>query len=97
MRKHTPRPCGQTLRDRVELVVNASPTPLTGLQVSHASRLAYKQAIDALNALHNHGRITRVGSKFTARWSRLQPTHHTTNPAAEALNQAFRSFTLGRR
>lgn len=80
------------LRDLVLGVVNGSPKPLTGLQVSHKARLSYKQAIDALNALHNQGRVRRVGAKFTARWTRASEHHHTHNSAADALNSAFRSF-----
>lgn len=85
------RPDVCTYRARVLTVIELADLPLTGLQVAQASRLAYKQAIDALNALHNHGRVARVGSKFTARWAKAG-AHHTHNPAADALSDAFKEF-----
>jgi DNA-binding IclR family transcriptional regulator len=62
----------QTYRMRVLAVVQASPSPLTGREIASACGLTYKQAIDALNALHNHGKVNRQGRKFTARWTRVQ-------------------------
>ncbi|OZB38532.1 MAG: hypothetical protein B7X50_10825 [Alishewanella sp. 34-51-39] len=58
---------------RVLAVVEASPSPLTGRDIANACGLTYKQAIDALNALYNYGRVHRQGRKLTARWSRVQP------------------------
>lgn len=63
----------QTYRMRVLAVVEASPSSLTGRDIATACGLTYKQAIDALNALYNYGRVHRHGRKFMARWSRVQP------------------------
>ena len=63
----------QTYRMRVLAVVEASPSPLTGRDIATACGLTYKQAIDALNALYNYGRVHRHGRKFMARWSHVQP------------------------
>ena len=65
---------------RVLAVVEASPSPLTGRDIAHACGLTYKQAIDALNALYNYGKVQRHGRKFTARWSRVQPQQHCLHP-----------------
>jgi len=62
-----------TYRMRVLAVVEASPSPLTGRYIANACGLTHKQAIDALNALYNYGRVHRQGRKRTARWSRVQP------------------------
>lgn len=59
----------QTYRMRVLAVVEASPSPLTGWDIANACGLTYKQTVDALNALFNHGKVQRNGRKFTARWA----------------------------
>lgn len=81
----------QTYRMRVLAVIQASPVPLTGQQIADATGFAYKQTIDALNALNNAAKIARIGRKFTARWCRLTTTSPADNPA-HALEQAFRGF-----
>lgn len=59
------------LRVRVLDVVNDSPVKLTGREIAKRACLEYKQTIDALNALNNHGKIQRIGKKFNTRWIRL--------------------------
>lgn len=66
----TPR---KTYRMRVLAVVKAAPSPLSGRAIANACGLTYKQAIDALNALYNYGKVARQGRKFSARWSCAQP------------------------
>lgn len=58
----------RTIRDRVLLIVSESRTPLTGREISGKARLSYKQTVDALNALNNHGKVQRLGRKCNARW-----------------------------
>ena len=70
----------QTYRMRVLAVVEASPSPLTGRDIAHACGLTYKQAIDALNALYNYGKVQRHGRKFIARWSRVLPHESRMHP-----------------
>lgn len=70
----------QTYRMRVLAVVEASHSPLTGRDIAHACGLTYKQAVDALNALYNYGRVHRQGRKFMARWSRVLPPESRMHP-----------------
>jgi hypothetical protein len=37
-------------------------------EVAAALHLPYKAVVDALNSLHNHGRVERKGRKFSATW-----------------------------
>lgn len=52
-------------------VVNDSSVKLTGREIAKRAQLEYKQTIDALNALYNHGKVQRIGNKFNTRWLRL--------------------------
>lgn len=69
-----------TYRMRVLAVVESSPNALTGRDIAQAACMSYKQAIDALNALCNYGKVQRHGRKFTARWSRVLPQEHCMHP-----------------
>jgi len=69
-----------TRRMRVLAVVESSPHALTGRDIAQAACMSYKQAIDALHALHNYGKVQRHGRKFTARWSRVLPQEHCMHP-----------------
>jgi DNA-binding IclR family transcriptional regulator len=70
---------GSTLRRRVLAIIEAADTSLTGAEIAHRSGLSYRQTIDALNALHNAGKIERTGRKFTARWQIARPRTHDTS------------------
>lgn len=59
---------GTTLRCRVLAVIEAAESDLTGAEIAQRAGLSYRQAVDALNALYNAGKIERTGRKFTARW-----------------------------
>lgn len=63
----------KSFRDRVLQVLDESLLPMTGAQVAHFTGLSYKQAIDALDALLDHGKVEREGRKFTAKWERARP------------------------
>ena len=76
-----------TYRATVLAVVLAAPEPLCGREIASRTQLRYRQVVDALNALHNHGLIARSGRKFTARWHAPPPPPG--NPAA-ALDAAMR-------
>lgn len=73
-------PAAVPFRMRVLAVVDNAKRPLTGIEVARAVGAPYKPTIDALNALLNHGKVERLGRKFTARWTRspkvTQPEHH---------------------
>lgn len=69
-----------TYRMRVLAVVESSPNALTGRDIAQAACMSYKQTIDALNALHNYGKVQRHGRKFMARWSRVLPQEHCMHP-----------------
>lgn len=56
------------LRERVLKIVDASKVPLTGREIAARAGLQYKQTIDALDALYNHGRVHRHGKKLKTRW-----------------------------
>lgn len=75
-------------REAVLKIISTAPYPTTGLAISQAAGLTYRQTIDALNALHNMSRVTRTGRKFTARWSAVTPIASPTL----LLEQAFRGF-----
>lgn len=64
---------GVSYRARVLNVLDGTDTPLTGAQISVEARLSYKQTIDALNALYNHGKVGRTGRKYWARWEKVRP------------------------
>ncbi len=59
----------QTIRNRILGVVEAASRPLTGKEVARAAGIPYKPTIDALNKLHDYGKVRRIGAKFTARWA----------------------------
>lgn len=80
-----------TYRQRVLRVVQQSQVFLTGHQIATLSGLTYRQTIDALNALNNLSKVSRTGSKFTARWGRVPVEHHG-ETAVQALERAFRGF-----
>lgn len=63
----------QTIRNRILGVIEATFRPLTGKEVARAAGLPHKPTIDALNKLHDYGKVRRVGAKFTARWSVNKP------------------------
>jgi len=63
----------KTIRLRVLEVLDCASSPMTGVQISNQSGLTYKQTIDALNALFNHGKIERNGRKYWARWEKAKP------------------------
>lgn len=67
------KPVGCSYRERVLNVLDAADKPLTGAQISVEARLSYKQTIDALNALYNHGKVGRTGRKYWARWEKVKP------------------------
>lgn len=77
-----------TLRERVEAVCAAASQPLTSYEIAAALQLTHKQVIDALNALLNYERVSRIGRKSSSRWTGFKPTP---SPTA-ALAAAFRSF-----
>lgn len=88
----TPPP---SLRSIVLSVVDQANGPLTGRQIAAATGLTYRQTIDSLNALHDHGRIQRIGRKYTARWVSLSHSHP--HKPVHELELAFRSiFQLSR-
>lgn len=64
---------GESYRARVLKVLDGIDKPLTGAQISVEARLSYKQTIDALNALYNHGKVGRTGRKYWARWEKVRP------------------------
>lgn len=64
---------GGSYRSRVLKVLDGTDKPLTGAQISVEARLSYKQTIDALNALYNHGKVGRTGRKYWARWEKAKP------------------------
>lgn len=67
----------QTYRMRVLSIVESAVLPLTGRDIAKQCGLAYKQVIDALNALYNHGKVSRIGRKMSSMWSRAQqPPQH---------------------
>jgi len=80
----------QTYRMRVLAAIESTDHLLTGHQVAQLAGLTYKQAIFALNALNNTGKVMRTGRKFTARWGRVPKTLDE-NPAI-ALQNAFLRF-----
>lgn len=82
------------LRQLVLRVVNDSPVKLTGREIAKRAGLQYKQTIDALDALHNHGKVKRVGKKFNTRWMRNEDEKGI-NPA-DLLNRAFFRITRKR-
>lgn len=76
-----------TYRSVVLAVVLEAREPLSGREIAVRTQLRYRQVVDALNALHNHGHVARTGRKFTARWH--PPPPPPTNPAA-LLDDAMR-------
>lgn len=85
----SPADCSQSMRARVLAVVEAAEGTLSARQIARSSGLTYKQTVDALNALHNHGLVHRTGRKFTARWGKLPAAQP--HPAL-VLDAAFRGF-----
>ena len=83
-----------TYRAAVLVVIEAATEPLPGHRVAELAGLSYRQTVDALNALHNHSRIARIGRKYTARWMRVPP-QPTENPYAR-LDEAMRSLIRAR-
>lgn len=75
------------LRARVLELVNDSPVKLTGREIAKRAGLEYKQTIDALNALHNHDKVQRIGKKFNTRWMRNESEKGI--DATELLSRAF--------
>jgi hypothetical protein len=86
------RAASLSYRARVLAAINAAPGPLAGQDVARLAGIGYRQTVDALNALHNAGRITRIGRKFTARWSRL-PDPPTETPGALLQRLMHRMIT----
>lgn len=74
---------GATLRCRVLAVIQDADADLTGAEIAQRAGLSYRQAVDALNALYNAGKIERIGRKFTARWQIARPPE----PSAVAMLQ----------
>jgi hypothetical protein len=74
---------GTTLRCRVLAVIEEADSAITGAEIAQRAGLSYRQAVDALNALYNAGRIERIGRKFTARWQIARPPE----PSAVAMLQ----------
>ena len=74
-----------TIRKRILTIISVSRKTLTGHEVAKRAGIDYKQAIDALNSLHNADKITRHGRKFTALWGKKTPDE---NPA-QALERAL--------
>lgn len=59
----------ETLRHRVLVTLSAkSDEWMLAKDVAENSGMTYDQAIFALNALYNHGRVARLGKKRTAQW-----------------------------
>lgn len=77
---------GATLRCRVLAVIEAAESALTGAEIAQRAGLSYRQAVDALNALYNAGKIERIGRKFTARWQIARPPEPS---AVEMLQDIF--------
>lgn len=61
-----------TFRERVLRVVEAAQRPLSSREIAVEVGLTRIQTISALGALYNYGRITRIGSKSSSMWMRLQ-------------------------
>ena len=78
-------------RDRVLEVLDSSLFPLTGYEVARLAGLNYKQAIDALDALYNMNKVTRLGKKESARWTRLERVV----PSSDPLNDLILSLMSG--
>lgn len=57
------------IRESVLKVVLESRVPLKGREIAKQAGLDYKQTIDALDALHNTGKIFRHGKKLKTTWS----------------------------
>lgn len=64
---------------------------LTGRQIAHTTGLAYKATIDALCALHNHGKVARHGRKTAAMWGRLELLD-AKHEGARTLTQIMNTF-----
>lgn len=79
-----------TYRARVLAVILAAPGPITGRDIAGRAGLEYRQVVDALQALHSLGRITRHGRKSTARWS--MPAQPDPDHPALMLDRILRSF-----
>ncbi len=83
----------QTYRMRILAVVESSHHALTGREIAHATGIPYKKTIDALNALHNYGRVHRIGKKFTAKWIRVTPKQNFAY-CPHRLNELFLSLRM---
>lgn len=67
----------QTIRLRIMALIESPTQRLTGRQIAAKTRLDYKQVIDALNALLDQGKISRIGRKHTALWAAPErPSRH---------------------
>lgn len=88
-RAPTVRSAALTHRLRVLTVIQSTDGWISGQQVAALTGLTHKQAIDALNALNNTGRVARIGRKFTARWGRIVTPDPADDPLT-ALELAFR-------
>lgn len=82
----------KSLRQIVQEAIEASAAVLSAEQLAERTGLTYKQTIDALNALHNTGRIVRHGRKFSARWGAVPPPPNPNDTPAKHLADAFSSF-----
>jgi hypothetical protein len=84
----------KSLRQIVQEAIEASAAVLSAEQLAERTGLTYKQTIDALNALHNTGRIVRHGRKFSARWGAVPPPPNPNDTPAKHLADAFSTFFI---
>ena len=82
-----PAHLNSTLRARILAVLDASSVPMTGHEIAMATGAPYKSTIDALNKLHDYGKVRRTGAKFTACWSKAQASSNL--EALHLLEQHF--------
>lgn len=85
------RHCEKSYRDRVLEVLESSLFPLTGYEVACLAGLRYKQTIDALDALYDMERVSRLGKKESAKWVRLERVA----PSSDPLNDLILSLMSG--
>lgn len=83
-----PKSTTNTHRLRVLTVIQSAEGWISGKTVAQLTGLTHKQAIDALNALNNAGKVARIGHKFTAKWGRIVVPDPADDPIL-ALERAF--------
>lgn len=81
-----------SLRQIVQEAIEASASVLSAEQLAERTGLTYKQTIDALQGLHNTGRVVRHGRKISARWGAIPPPPNPNAPQAKHLADAFSAF-----